>query len=383
MNENEKPQDCANQVIFNRQQESLVKDCYTIYGLLQNQRYLKHNIIVKNLIDRYKATFLLDYDINIQKISDSDLFQQINKLGNVIFFEQNDHEKHNRFFVNHSENECIINIYISDRNFDRKMNIEIYSNSIDNIKKCKERILYFFNSYLMLKDNSIVTVNYYTLNFQGIPVCYGVTEEIETQLNFTNYPFIKNIDNLINEYLSSKASILFLMGPPGTGKTKFIRYLLSKQLEQHKSVYFTSDKAVIEHGIIFTEFLQSNSKILILEDFDFHLNSRKEGNTIMYHLLGVSDGLIQSQNKKIIISTNLSSLVNIDEAVIRKGRCFDILDFRLLLWDEVIEFMKQNNNELMLETMEEKEYSLADLYYIINTKNIKKLNANYQRAGFK
>lgn len=383
MNENEKPQNCAGANIWNKHQEGLIKDSYTIYGILQNQRYIKHNIIVKQLIDKYDISCLLDYNINIQKISNEELFQQINKLGKIIFFEQNENENHIKFFIDIMENKCLISINVSTRNFDRNINIEIYSNSIDNINKCKEKVLYFFNSYLVLKDNSIIKIYYYTLNFQGIPVCYEVTEEIETKLNFVNYPFINNINELINNYLSSKASILFLMGSPGTGKTKFIRYLLSKQTDNYKSVYFTSDKAVIEHGLIFTEFLQSNSKIMVLEDFDFHLNSRKEGNTIMYHLLGVSDGLIQSQNKKIIISTNLSSLANIDEAVIRKGRCFDILNFRSLLWDEVVEFLKQNNSEDMIDSIEEKEYSLADLYYILNTKDTKKISTKYQKAGFK
>lgn len=380
---NEKPQDCANAIIWNKHQEGLLKDSYSIYGILQNQRYIKHNIIIKDLIDKYNISCLLEYSINIKKISNNELLQQINKLGKIILFEKNENEEYYRFFIDFIESNCIIHINIATRNFDRNINIEIYSNSIDNINKCKEKILYFFNSYLILKNNSIIKIYYYTLNFQGVPVCYEVTEEVETKLNSVNYPFINNIDKLIEDYLSSKASILFLMGSPGTGKTKFIRYLLSKQIDNYKNVYFTSDKAVIEHGIIFTEFLQSNSKILILEDFDFHLNSRKEGNTIMYHLLGVSDGLIQSQNKKIIISTNLSSLVNIDEAVIRKGRCFDILNFRSLLWDEVVEFLKQNNSEDMIESIEEKEYSLADLYYILNTKDTKKISTKYQKAGFK
>ena len=103
----------------------------------------------------------------------------------------------------------------------------------------------------------------------------------------------------------------------------------------------------------------------------------------MYHLLGLSDGLIQSINKKIIISTNLSSLNNIDEAIIRKGRCFDILNFRYLYWDEIIEFFKENNYSEIISNIEEKEYSLADLYYILNNKKNKKIEAKYKKMGFK
>ena len=163
-----------------------------------------------------------------------------------------------------------------------------------------------------------------------------------------------------------------------------ITYTLANLVDKENNnfVYFTSDKHVIEHGSIFTDFLQSVSNIMVLEDFDFHLNSRKEGNTIMYHLLGLSDGLIQSFNKKIIISTNLSNLNNIDDAIIRKGRCFDILNFRSLLWDEVIEFFKHNNYIEIINKIEEKEYTLADLYYILNNKNNKEIEVQFKKAGF-
>jgi hypothetical protein len=224
------------------------------------------------------------------------------------------------------------------------------------------------------------------LSKEGSPVHISLSEQVETKIENINYPFIDDIDNLIDNYFNSKASILFLIGAAGTGKTRFIRYLLSKLCdidELARTVFYTSDEHVISHGGIFTDFLCDDSPVMVLEDFDFHLSSRKDGNTIMYHLLGLSDGLIQSFNKKIIISTNLPNLTNIDEAIIRKGRCFDILNFRLLSWHECIKFLKENNCNEIIDKIEEKEYTLADLYYILNTKGNKKIEANCRKAGFK
>ena len=124
------------------------------------------------------------------------------------------------------------------------------------------------------------------------------------------------------------------------------------------------------------------SKILLLEDFDFHLNSRKDGNTIMYHLLGSSDGLIQSRDRKIIISSNLPNLSNIDEALIRYGRCFGVMEFRKLTYEESTEFFKNNNKENLIKKLKAQDYSLAELYHILNSENKKGLDNKIKKVGF-
>ncbi len=140
------------------------------------------------------------------------------------------------------------------------------------------------------------------------------------------YPFLKN-ESLLDYYkrfFESDASILLLIGPPGTGKTSFIKGYLSMM---NQSAVVTYDKAVIERDGIFSMFMSGDSSVLVLEDADLFLSSRKDGNDLMHKFLNVGDGLVTISGKKLIFSTNLPNIKNIDPAFLRPGRCFDVLTF--------------------------------------------------------
>lgn len=130
-----------------------------------------------------------------------------------------------------------------------------------------------------------------------------------------------------DRFMESDASILLLIGPPGTGKTSFIRGLL-----QHKEInaMVTYDPAVLSKDHIFAEFIESNSRVFVIEDADTLLRARADGNDMMVKFLNIGDGLVTTRGKKMIFSTNLPSINDIDPALIRPGRCFDILNFGAL-----------------------------------------------------
>lgn len=140
------------------------------------------------------------------------------------------------------------------------------------------------------------------------------------------YPFLagQDLGQYYDDFMASNASILLLIGPPGTGKTTFIRGML-----QHceASAIVSYDAAVLEKDFVFTNFIESDKSLLILEDADLFLKSRKEGNTMMHKFLNVGDGLVTTRGKKLIFSTNLPSINDIDPALVRPGRCYDILHF--------------------------------------------------------
>ena len=375
-----------NQDLRKNNEDRIISDGYGIGRVIENQQYIHNNIVIKNLMEKYSANNVsLRFKLEIDRKIENNILSYLQKIGSILIFDEYDRTllgSFDKHYIFESEKyNCFGRITYAIHALSITLSIFIYGGEYNNITSLKKEIEFIFKSFLAKENNSLIEINYYLLSQENTPIYLSITEQIETEIQEVNYPFIANINKLIENYFNSKASILFLIGNPGTGKTRFIRYLLSRNSKKN-SVYYTSDRHVIEHGSIFTDFLQSSSNILVLEDFDFHLNSRKEGNTIMYHLLGLSDGLIQSFNKKIIISTNLSSLNNIDEAIIRKGRCFDIINFRFLYWDEVVEFFKNNNCEEMTKGIDEKEYTLADLYYILNNKTNKKLEIKYKKAGF-
>ena len=140
------------------------------------------------------------------------------------------------------------------------------------------------------------------------------------------YPFLngETLESYYDRYMNSSANILLLIGPPGTGKTTFIRGLLA---HRNCSAIVTYDAGILEKDGFFARFIEDDSEVMVLEDSDAFLKSRSDGNTMMHRFLNVGDGLVTTKGKKMIFSTNLPSIRDIDSALVRPGRCFDIVHF--------------------------------------------------------
>ena len=140
------------------------------------------------------------------------------------------------------------------------------------------------------------------------------------------YPFLngETLESYYDRYMASSANILLLIGPPGTGKTTFIRGLLA---HSNASAIVTYDAQILEKDGFFARFIEDDTGVMVLEDSDAFLKSRSDGNTMMHRFLNVGDGLVTTKGKKMVFSTNLPSIRDIDSALIRPGRCFDIVTF--------------------------------------------------------
>ena len=160
---------------------------------------------------------------------------------------------------------------------------------------------------------------------------------IDVPLNFrpaieAAYPWIeKDLSDYIDDYINSDASVIILIGPPGTGKTTFIKNLIHRSGSDAKVAY---DESVMNGDGLFAGFIEDDSRFLIMEDADAFLQSRADGNTMMHKFLNVSDGLISAADKKMVFSTNLPNRTDIDEALMRPGRCYDVVEFRALTREE-------------------------------------------------
>lgn len=177
------------------------------------------------------------------------------------------------------------------------------------------------------------------------------------------YPFLgdQTLEEFYEGFMESSASILLLIGPPGTGKTTFIRGML-----QHlsASAMVSYDAAVLEKDYLFAQFIEGDKSVMVLEDADMFLKSRKEGNTMMHKFLNVGDGLVTTKNKKMVFSTNLPSISDIDPALVRPGRCYDILKFEELNQTQAVALADKMG--VTIEGTREK-WSIADVFFEQNT----------------
>lgn len=145
------------------------------------------------------------------------------------------------------------------------------------------------------------------------------------------YPWLE--PDIFDRYFASSASVLFMMGPPGTGKTSVLRHAITSRGLRAAATY---DKGVVAHDEMFLEFIESDQQLLVLEDADDLVHSRGSGgNDLIARFLSYSDGLAKFPEKKILFSTNLEGFQNVDPALTRRGRCFGALRSRPLRWVEI------------------------------------------------
>jgi hypothetical protein len=191
------------------------------------------------------------------------------------------------------------------------------------------------------------------------------------------YPFLEgqNLGEYYDNFMKSNASILLLIGPPGTGKTTFIRGLLQ---HTNSSAIVTYDASILEKDYVFANFIEGDKSVMVMEDADMFLKSRQEGNTMMHKFLNVGDGLVTTRNKKMVFSTNLPSIKDIDSALVRPGRCYDILHFSELNQEQAEKLAVKAGVSI---DGERTKWSIADVFFNQNT-NVKPNKIKETKMGF-
>jgi hypothetical protein len=137
------------------------------------------------------------------------------------------------------------------------------------------------------------------------------------------------VQKFAQTYAASRAPVLLLYGPTGTGKTTFVR-TMAKEL--NAVVVATSDMKIASSSALIDTYrdmlkqaMEDNDPrphILLLEDLDALLMSRLNNNREMARLLNETKGITSNKGIYIIFSTNLTDLKDVDQALLRPGRCF-------------------------------------------------------------
>jgi SpoVK/Ycf46/Vps4 family AAA+-type ATPase len=140
---------------------------------------------------------------------------------------------------------------------------------------------------------------------------------------------------LIATMKAKDTGTLIFRGPPGTGKTTFIRHLIGKLRRTHRFYYLPVTQEELLTSPQMVEFWVDENrrhagltKVVILEDAESLLENTGTGRKgAVANLLNISDGLLGELLKVQLLCTINCEVERLDEAIIRPGRLIGYREF--------------------------------------------------------
>jgi len=285
------------------------------------------------------------------------------------------------------------------------ISLEIFAQTIENISKLYT-FLYKETVEAELKK-VIINIGFYRLSLNSRGEVESTYERLKKKnfkkINENFYPFL-DTDMFMKEFFTRHENILILTGEAGTGKTKFSSLIMKMALEKYslikenrenkkvmgdiddleldfetglesfsedtydsnevKVAYLKNEDILAEES--FWSYLTSqNFDFVIMDDLDYMLIPRtREISTeadikrakFISQFLSYTDGIIPTSTKFIITSNKIDK--DIDTALMRPGRMFDIFSFRGLSREEAISIWSDNDldGKLFEKNFPDKEF---------------------------
>lgn len=137
------------------------------------------------------------------------------------------------------------------------------------------------------------------------------------------------------EFEASDSNVLILYGEPGLGKSQYIAEMIKWKDENSRGTVFICDDNPVFKSPQFTSYVNemASNSWLVTEDAHEMIEARDMGNSLMAGILNAAEG-ITSGNVKFIISTNITTLKDVDHAMYRPGRTLRVIPFKSLTPDQ-------------------------------------------------
>jgi hypothetical protein len=201
---------------------------------------------------------------------------------------------------------------------------------------------------LVATDSGFYTDDVHTVDFRSIDIN-----------EFYNDDFAA-VDSVISESMTkNEAGIVLLHGDPGTGKTTYIKHLISK-FQNKEFVFIQNDfvKDLLKPSFI--SFLLNNKNvILIIEDAEKVVITRENASddSVVSTLLQLTDGLFSDfLNIKVICTFN-TTIDRLDKALLRKGRMIAKYKFSPLAPEKAAALARKLGHENVTGSL-----TLADIF---------------------
>jgi hypothetical protein len=196
------------------------------------------------------------------------------------------------------------------------------------------------------------------------PIGVNLPDNIDIELNYGS-KFVE-IDKTIKERLtSSKGGLFMFHGPPGTGKTTYIKYLAGQINRDFIYIPTTMIETFTSDPNCLSILIQKPNSVIILEDAEKAIMKRHgDGmdSSAVSSLLNLSDGIMSDILKTSVILTYNCPKNEIDSALRRKGRLQVDYEFGKLSISDAKKLAK--NLKFSKKTIESinEPISIADIY---------------------
>lgn len=186
-------------------------------------------------------------------------------------------------------------------------------------------------------------------------------ENFDINLHY-NDDFIKE-NNKIMEFIAKddKSGLVILHGEKGTGKSTYIKNLVSL-FPNKKFVYVPASIINLLGEPSFGSYLSTlNNHILVLEDCENIIKDRQfngGGASAVSLLLNMTDGILSDDLSIKFICTFNDDMKNIDPALLRKGRLVSKYEFKKLSVEKTQILLDNLGNNVKIT----KPLSLADIF---------------------
>ena len=245
------------------------------------------------------------------------------------------------------------------------------NNSGDALNKLKETLFKFYvlpeeeknNLYKIFSDNT------------GFHLNKGHIKEVEDfNINLQYNDDFPHEDKKIRSFIENegKGGLVILHGEKGTGKTTYIRNLITT-FPNRKFVFVTPDLISSLGTPAFTTFINTlENHVIILEDCENAIRDRRStgANAAVSTLLNMSDGLLADDLGIKFICTFNEDIKDIDSALLRKGRLVSKYEFKPLTLEKTNALLEHLYLERLKETSNNPEGEIDDKSIPISNKGL-------------
>ena len=225
-----------------------------------------------------------------------------------------------------------------------------------------------YKKYIKEDNNIDVYINSY---FMSNGILDDTRKRMKTDdmkfLSQKYYPYI-DTEMMFNQFFTGSENIFLIVGEPGLGKSKLGTLAIQHAFtnpdklpydkkadnpgleEQYINIVYVKSIDVLVNDKFWGQLQTEQVDIVIIDDLDYMLTRRNaevqtiedtNKNTFINQFLSFTDG-VEKNHTKFIITTN-QPFDEIDSALLRKGRLFDIIELRRLHYDEGLEIWKENS----------------------------------------